>query len=598
MGKILEVKNLNIVYKTSQKAVVRSCSFDLSESETLGIVGESGSGKTTLVMSVLGFLKEGAVVTGGEIRFLGEDITPPLTEKRRRRLRGGEIAVVMQNAMSCLDPVMKIGKQIIESLCLNGEYTKSEAREKAIELLDITGIRDAGKCMGKYPFECSGGMQQRICIAIALAGNPKMLIADEPTTALDVTVQAQILNLLKRISRDWKIPVLFISHDLGIVAALCTRLLIMHEGKIIEEGDTKEIFYGGEKTYTRTLLQAKKNIECLGRQVGGYKKNDIDPLLCAEKLTKCFCKKAVLQDVSICILPGQVYGLAGESGCGKSTLARTIQGIYRPDKGCVTWNGDRIDDLKGKQKRASRQRMQMIFQDPYQALNPAMTIEENFREALYVRGITTQGDVAEAVCNMAESVGLDLSRIKALPECFSGGQLQRATIARALLMQPQLLICDEPFTALDMTIQMQLLSLLEHMKKKNGFSMLFIGHDLSMIERISDIIGVMYAGIIVEEGPAGKVAEEPWHPYTKMLFLAASKVKITAKNNEKQVILEEKTETEYWKGCPFWKNCKYAVKKCADSIPETYEYGGRKIRCFLYAPDKDRDSRYGMISQI
>ena len=372
MEPLLEVRHLTIAYEEAQKEVVRDCSLSLSEREILGIVGESGSGKTTLVMSILGFLKEGAVIREGEIRYGGKNITPPLAERERRKIRGGEIAVVMQNAMSSLDPLMKVGGQIMESLRIHGGCTKKEAKERAEELLDMVGIRDVKGCMNKYPFECSGGMQQRICIAIALAGNPRILIADEPTTALDVTVQAQILNLLRRLCRDLGIAMILISHDLGVVKMLCSRIMIMHEGKMIEQGRTEDILRGGREPYTRALIQARRNLEQLPFCA---QETEIKPVLInMSRVSKKFQKKEILHSISLTICKHQTYGLVGESGCGKSTLACTMLGIYRPDAGSICWEEERIDRLSGKKHRFYGQKMQMIFQNPYQALNPSMTV--------------------------------------------------------------------------------------------------------------------------------------------------------------------------------------------------------------------------------
>lgn len=598
MGKLLVVDHLTITYTRRQQEVVKDCSFELESQEILGIVGESGSGKSTMAMAILGFLKKGAVISSGQIRYCGEDITPPLTDVKRRKLRGGEIAVIMQNAMSCLDPLMKIGRQIMESLRLHTDCTRQEAKEKAEELLDMVGIRDVSACMNRYPFECSGGMQQRICIAIALAGNPKVLIADEPTTALDVTVQAQILNLLRRLSKDLGIAVIMISHDLGVVGALCNRLLVMREGSIVEQGRVSDILYHSSETYTKMLIQTRKNLEQIPQAASEADKKDI--LLHAKNVCKEFRQKKVLHSITIAIQKNQSYGLVGESGCGKSTFARILAGLYRPEQGEMYWKGREMNWKSRKQRIDYRKKIQMIFQNPYQALNPTMTVYENLQEALMASGISDEKEIAEQLRRMLDEVGLEEQRKQDYPQQLSGGQLQRVMIARALLMNPEFLICDEPFSGLDIQTQEQLVHLLCKMKEKEQLSMLFIGHDLSIVGHISDTLGVIYDGWLVEEGPSGELMEEPWHPYTKALFMAADRVRLNGSEKKRPFVIEEVTEQGGKAGCPYVGTCKYAKKRCFAEKPEIYEYQGHKVRCFLYAEEMNqvRDAGYTMRTQI
>lgn len=581
---LLEVEHLSIAFSQRRKAVVEDCSFVLKEKEILGIVGESGSGKSTMVMSVPGFLRKGAYVTQGRIRYRGDDITPRDMSHKNCCLRGSEIAVIMQNAMSCLDPLMKIGPQMTESIILHTGCTRQKARAQAIELLDMVGIRDACGCMKKYPFECSGGMQQRICIAIAISASPSVLIADEPTTALDVLAQAQILNLLRIISRDMGIAVILVSHDLGVVASLCNRMLVMEKGKIIEEGETRELFYSSSKEYTKKLIQARLNLEGIDFVKRRDEKRKKE-LLRAEQISRIFRGKKVLREISVEIGEGQIYGLAGESGCGKSTLARILAGIDRKNNGELRWKGQRI---------------QMIFQNPYQSFNPAMTIRENLREALWAAGIREAAEVCDQIENVFKEMEIPLERQEGYPKELSGGQLQRISIARALLLKPDLLICDEPFSGLDMYIQEQLIRMLEERRRRDGFSVFFIGHDLSVLRWLSDVLGIIYAGLIVEEGPADKVSEEPWHPYTKALFLASDKVRVSGKSREIPVVSEPPAASAKDRGCPYALNCKYSEARCYVETPGLYAYGERKIRCFLYAEDaeKIRDPRYRMGAQI
>lgn len=600
MGHVLEVRDVSISY--GEALGVRDCSFVLDEGEILGIAGESGSGKSTLAMSLPGFFEKGAAMTGGQIFLMGKDITPPLSKKEQYNVRGSGIGVVMQDAMSCLDPSVRIGKLLEENIRCHRKADRKEAQSEALELLDMVGIKDPEKCMKKYPFECSGGMQQRICIAAALSGRPRILIADEPTTALDVTVQAQILNLLRRIARDQKMPMLFISHDLGVVSSLCTRVLIMHEGRIEDEGTPGDLFRKSSRSSTRALAEARAALE---KKPGRKSARDVekDVLITVKDIGKEIRGQKILDRVSLQIKKQEVYGLAGESGSGKTTLAKVMQGLISEDDGTVRWNGDdaKGDDAKGGLRKGEDMRFrkaQMIFQDPYQALNPVMTILENLSESLYPQKIRGRRKIREIVQKTAADVGLPAECMGAFPGELSGGQQQRAMIARAILSGPELLICDEAFSSLDVKLQLKMTEMLEELKEKQHLSILFIGHDLTLLRRISDRIGVMYSGMLVEEGAADEIWDRPWHPYTRNLCSAASKVKITDKRN----VRENVGETEIGKcgGCPFYRNCMYALKECAHSIPEMFEYEGRRVRCFLYDPkrNRNRDTRYRMNAQI
>lgn len=598
METLLEVKHLSIAYDQGKREVVKDCSLSLKSQEILGIVGESGSGKSTLVMSIIGLLKKEAMIKEGKILYCGRDITPSILDGECQGVRGGEIAIVMQNAMSSLDPYMKVGSQLIESLRIHTGCKGEKARVRAEEMLDMVGIRDAKKCMNQYPFECSGGMQQRICIAIALAGEPKILIADEPTTALDATVQIQILNLLRRLSRDLKIAVLLVSHDLGVVKMLSNRIMIMHEGRMIEEGSTEEILRSGKEEYTKALICSRKNLEKMSVR---REERGMEPvLLRAEQITKGFRGKEILHAVSLEIHRNKIYGLVGESGCGKSTLARTLLGIYPKDEGEIYWGEDRINDQPRKRRKDFSKKIQMIFQNPYQALNPSMTIYENLKEALVTRKNIDKKFFEREIKEILLEVGVDPSRCEDFPGQLSGGQLQRVMIARALLMSPELLVCDEPFTGLDIQIQERLVHLLEGLKEKRKFSMIIISHDLSLMSRISDVLGVMYAGRIQEEGPCGMIAEDPWHPYTKALFLTGEKVKLTSTDKQRMWVQEEYVGSQNEKGCPYAVNCRYAQKKCFSEMPQLYDYGQRKVRCFLYAEEKNmvRADGYRMRSLV
>lgn len=608
---LLRIRDLNVQFHDGQKGqeAVRHLSFDAAPGEIVGIVGESGSGKSTAMQAVLGLLPDRAEIVCGGMWIGDADITPPLPgesrkdyERKMDAVRGNKIAMVFQNPQTSLNPTVKIGRQIAETIRLHSHCSRSYARKRAAELLDMAGVHDGESQMGKYPFELSGGMCQRVGIAIALSCEPELLIADEPTTALDATVQKQMLELFRRIVQETGTAVLFVSHDLGVIASLCDRVLVMHDGTLAEEGSVEDVFYNPRHVYTKTLLARAKELQKLSACRGGKKK-----LLEVSHVSRCFtgtggpgrqAAAEVVRDVTFHIQKGETFGLVGESGCGKSTLARMVTGILAPTRGAVLYEGEALSVRPGKGNR----RVQMVFQNPYTSLNPRMTVRDMLEEPLILNMDVTEQERREKVDSMLKLVGLDPDDAQKYPRAFSGGERQRIGIARALILEPGLLVCDEPVSALDLPIQEQILEFLEELQSSRKITCLFISHDLNVVKRISSRIGVMYAGCIVETGSTKEVYNDPWHPYTKAL-LSSVLVPDPVKARRKKGIPrreEQKAEALATEGCPFALRCGYALECCFTDRPKSCRFGGREVACFLYSEQYTgkRSSDYRMTSQI
>lgn len=666
---ILDVKHLRVDFTTDQGTVqaVRDVSFSVKEGEILGIVGESGSGKSVTMYSVMGLLAQNGSINEGEIVFNGESIARKdfpdnrSYEKKMREIRGNTMAMIFQDPMTFLNPVLTIGKQIRETLLNhNPKMTKKEANERAIELMRKVGIPAPEKRINQYPFEFSGGMRQRIVIAIALANKPKLIIADEPTTALDVTIQAQVLELIQEMSRQTGAAVIMITHDLGVVASLCDRINIMYGGRLAETGTDREIFYEPNHPYTKGLLNCINNPEdddkeltpipgsppdllkppagcpfvdrcseamkicktkmpvetifsdthrsaCwlnekrTGRRHSMEIQNEIkntaddmrDVIVSVEHLKtyfnagKTWGKKQVVKavdDVSFQIHKGETYGLVGESGCGKSTLGRTIVKINEPTDGKILVNGEDITHLSGQKLKKFRKNIQLIFQDPYASLNPRMTVGEIIREPMVIHHIyQTRKEQDDRVAELLKIVGLKPDHVRRYPHEFSGGQRQRISIARTLALNPEFIVCDEPISALDVSIQAQIINLLKNIQKELGIAYLFIAHDLSMVKHISDRIGVMYLGHLVEEGDSKELYANPMHPYTKALLSAVPIPDPLVGKSRKRIMLEGELPSPINppSGCPFRTRCPYANEKCANEMPKMKEINGRKVACHM-----------------
>ena len=652
--KILQVNNLTVSFRTNEGMVraVRDISFDLYKGETLAIVGESGSGKSVTARSIMGILAPNAVVDDGSILYGGTDLLK-LKEDQFHKYRGNKLGMVFQDPLSSLNPIVKIGKQLTESMRLNEKISKKDAKKRALDLLAGVGISDPERRYDQYPFELSGGMRQRVVIAIALSANPEVLICDEPTTALDVTIQAQILELINTIKKERQLSVIFITHDMGVVANMADRIAVMYAGKIVEHGTADEIFYQPAHPYTWALLASipdldtKEKLESIPgtppnmlfppkgdafaprnkyamaidfeeqpplfqitdthyaatwllhpnapkvdppeiireriarmRKAGGAEgspaaqaspapERDTGEILRVEHLRQYFRSEKTwikaVDDISFSMKKGEIVGLVGESGCGKTTTARSIIKLYNITGGKVWFDGNLISSGSWDEKEALRQarsaarkatpgeaeaarvrlskareqyrhalaqekelkrkyptvtQIQMIFQDPIASLNPRMTIKEIIAEGLRIRGVRDEAVIDRMVYDVLGKVGLLREHANRYPHEFSGGQRQRIGIARAIIMEPKMIIADEPVSALDVSIQAQVINLLGQLRDELGLTILFIAHDLSVVKYFSDRIGVMYFGHLVELASSDELFARPLHGYTKALLSA------------------------------------------------------------------------------
>ncbi len=530
METLLSVRDLSVSFQSRGSYIdaVKDVSFDLHKGETLGIVGESGSGKSVTAKTIMRLLDSPpAHIKNGEIKFLNESILDK-TDKEMEGIRGRNIGMIFQDPMSSLNPTIRIGKQIEENIVKHQDVTKKEARKRGLELLELVGIPNPEKRYIQYPHEFSGGMRQRVMIAIALACKPALLIADEPTTALDVTIQAQILQLMKDIQKTLGTSIILITHDFGVVAGMCDRVVVMKDGKVVETGTTEDLFASPKHAYTQKLLNAlpklheKKKEKEVSFQHEDW--NPDQPIIQVENLQKHFqlgqgnILKAV-DDISFSIYQGETLGLVGESGSGKSTTGRSILRLDDPTNGAVLYKGVPVHRLNNKEMKHMRSHMQMIFQDPYMSLNPRFKVMEIIGTALDLHNLCkSKNERRERVEELLELVGLEKIHAHRYPHEFSGGQRQRIGIARALAVEPQFIVCDEPLSALDVSIQSQVVALLEDLQEKLGLTYLFIAHDLSMVKHICDRVAVMYAGNIVELAESEELYSNPIHPYTKSLL--------------------------------------------------------------------------------
>lgn len=551
METILKVEDLQISFLTNDNEfeAVRGVSFEVKKGETLGIVGESGSGKSVTARSIMRLLPSPpSFMKNGSIEFLGEQLHTK-TEKEMEGIRGRDISMIFQDPMTSLNPTIRIGVQIAESLIKHQKLSKKEGKAQAIELLKLVGIKNSEERYNQYPHEFSGGMRQRVMIAIALACKPTLLIADEPTTALDVTIQAQILNLMKDMQQRFGTSIILITHDLGVVAGMCDRVAVMKNGEIVETGTTEEIFANPQHDYTKKLLNAlprldekkklkKPPLRSIGLENG-------KPLLEVKSLKQHFqisrgnIVKAV-DDISFFIKPGETLGLVGESGSGKSTTGRAILRLHEPTDGDILYQGMAINRLSKNELKTMRRHMQIIFQDPYSSLNPRLKVLDIIGQALDIHRLSKNAEERKKrVEELLVLVGLDPSHALRYPHEFSGGQRQRIGIARALAVEPDFIVCDEPLSALDVSIQAQIVELLEDLQHRLGLTYLFIAHDLSMVKHISDRVAVMYSGKIVELAESEELYTNPQHPYTKSLLAAIPIPDPKVEAKKKRVLMEE-----------------------------------------------------------
>ncbi|MCX5513776.1 ABC transporter ATP-binding protein [Kaistia algarum] len=516
---LLEVRDLSVEFHTAAGTVqaVRNVSWHLDRGETLAILGESGSGKSVSAAAVMNLIDmPPGRITSGAILLNGKDMLA-MSAEARRAINGARIAMIFQDPLAHLNPVYSAGWQIAEMMTTHGE-PREKARARTLELLTRVGIPDPERAMSRYPHQFSGGQRQRLMIAMALACKPDILIADEPTTALDVTVQAQVLALLEELQQETGMGLLLITHDLGVVAEIADRVVVMNGGSIVETGQAAEVYRDPQHPYTRKLIAAApgKGVMPAERDRSG------EPLLRVEGLHKRFGAFHALQGVDLTIMPGETVAVVGESGSGKSTLARAILRLDDPDAGRVLYRGNDLITMGARELFALRRDLQMVFQDPTQSLHPRMTVFQLIAEAWVIHpDILPRAAWRERVAELLVKVGLTADMAARYPHQFSGGQRQRIAIARALAMNPKLIVCDEAVSALDVSIQAQVIALLEGLRREFGLSYLFIAHDLPVVRDFADRVIVMQAGRIIEQGPVRQIFEAPVEPYTRALLAAS-----------------------------------------------------------------------------
>jgi ABC-type microcin C transport system duplicated ATPase subunit YejF len=518
---LLSVRDLSVSFHTRNGVAqaVDRVSFELEPGETLAIVGESGSGKSVSCYSLLGLVPQPpGRIDSGVAEFDGTDLLS-CSPRQIRGLRGNDIGMIFQDPMTCLNPYLTVGEQLIEPLVYHRDVGRRAARERALEVLADVGIDDAQQRFRSYPHQLSGGQRQRVMIAMALINEPRLIIADEPTTALDVTIQAQILRLLKQLQQRYQLAVVFVTHDLAVVADIADQVVVMCRGEVVEQGSCEAVLRRPQHDYTRQLLAA---IPSGAKPVaGGAEPN---PLVEVRGLKTWFGDGAqpvkAVDDVSLEIRRGEILGLVGESGSGKSTLGRSILQLVRPTAGSVRFDGEDLPGKTARQLLPLRRRMQMIFQDPFASLNPRMTVFDTLAEPLLCHGLATRGEVAGLVLALMDEVGLARSFVRKYPHEFSGGQRQRIAIGRAIATRPEFIVADEPVSALDVTIQAQVLDLILRLVADHHLTMLFISHDMAVVRYICDRTAVMYRGRLVEVGDTEQLFHAPGQEYTRSLLAA------------------------------------------------------------------------------
>ena len=556
---VIRIKNLSLAFRNNEieNQVLFDVSYDLRANEILGIVGESGSGKSVSSLAILGLLpKKNTVFKSGEVLFNGTNMLE-LDQKALQAIRGKKIAMIFQEPMTSLNPSLRCGKQVMEVLLRHEKLNKAAAKAEVIKLFEQVKLPEPEVLFNKYPHQISGGQKQRVMIAMAIACKPEVLIADEPTTALDVTVQKEIIALLKEIQKETQMSVIFISHDLALVSEIADRVLVMYKGKIVESGTAEAIFHHPEHDYTKALIHSRPSstvrlkrlptiqdylekqvrsdeISDLERKAHHEKLYEKEPLLRVENVSKSYVNKGFLfqkdsaflavNDVSFELYEGETLGLVGESGCGKSTLGNAILQLDKASVGQIYYKGTDITQLDGEDLRALRKEIQLIFQDPYSSLNPRIPIGQAIMEPMKVHGLYKDDiERKEKVIALLERVGLGEEHFSRYPHEFSGGQRQRVGIARTIALQPKLIVCDESVSALDISVQAQVLNLLNELKDNFGFSYIFISHDLAVVKYMSDQLVVMNNGQIEEKGEADTIYAAPSSIYTKSLIDAIPK---------------------------------------------------------------------------
>ena len=594
---LLAVENLQVQFRTPRACVdaVRGLTYEIGAGETLGIVGESGSGKSQSVLGLLGLLADNGSVTGSA-RFAGRELLG-LDEAELNRVRGDRIAMIFQDPMTSLNPYLRIGQQMAQVLQHHQGLNRRAARQRCAQMLDAVQLTDAARRLDMYPHELSGGMRQRVMIATALLCRPALLIADEPTTALDVTVQAQILVLLRELREEFSTSIILITHDLGVVAGLCDRVLVMQAGLAVETGTTDAVFYQTQHRYTKALLAAVPRLDSVPAAVSIENQSSRaptdSPLLTVENLQVHFNitnagifaaprKLRAVDGVSLELRAGETLGIVGESGCGKSTLARGILRLLDIAAGRVVFLGQDVAALDKQTLRSMRKMMQLILQDPLASLNPRMTIHDIVTEPLetFHPELSRSERTARAV-DILQQVGLEAATLNRYPHEFSGGQCQRIGIARALILKPRMIVCDEPVSALDVTIQAQIIALLQDLQAASGVALIFIAHDLAVVRQISHRIVVMYLGRVVEIADRNTLYERPAHPYTRALIHAVPVPDPRAERQRGGLLVEGDLPSplDLPTGCAFRTRCPHAVARCQAEVPELQRIGETLVAC-------------------
>ncbi|PWW59564.1 dipeptide ABC transporter ATP-binding protein [Actinokineospora spheciospongiae] len=524
---LLRIDGLDVTYRTRTGPVraVRGVDLTVHPGQIVAVVGESGSGKSTTAHAAIGLLPAGGRVEAGSITFDGRDLTG-LSEKGWRSVRGTGIALVPQDPTVSLDPVRRVGEQVAEVLRIHRLAPRARLAAEAVELLGRAGVDRPGQRARQYPHQLSGGLRQRVLIAIALAGEPRLIIADEPTSALDVTVQRAILDHLQELAAESGTAVLLITHDLGVAADRAAHVAVMSGGTVVEQGPTREVLGAPAHAYTRDLLAAAPALA--GEPLRPRRPAGTDVLLAVTGLRRSFDGTAAVDDVSFTLTRGRTLALVGESGSGKTTTARMAVGLETPDAGTVTFDGEDITAARGERLRALRRRFQLVHQNPYASLNPRMTVGDTVAEPLRAFGIGDRASRRERAAELLEQVALPASALRRRPVELSGGQRQRVAIARALALNPDLVVLDEPVSALDVSVQAQILRLLVRLQAEHGLTYLFITHDLAVVRQVADEVGVMRRGRLVESGPTDAVLTDPSAEHTRELLAAIPGTRVTA----------------------------------------------------------------------
>lgn len=673
MEHLLEIKNIETCFKTDGQLVkaVDGVSMYLDPGEIIGIVGESGSGKSVTMMSMLQLISSPGKITGGEVYIQGEDknmLEYGPDSEQMRHMRGGKVSMIFQEPMTSLNPVLTIGYQIQENIMEHLHFSKEEAKKKAIEMLKLVNIPDAEERFNYYPQQFSGGMRQRIMIAMAMSSEPTVLVADEATTALDVTTQAQLLEMLRDIAKKTNTALVIVTHNLGIVAQFAERIYVMYSGSVVEMTDTKRLFANPEHPYTRALLRAIPRLddpkdrvlipieglppnpasrpsycpfydrceyhmdkcrECSkpqlaeleighfaachlteeekaakAREIASKETKKAPKIIAKDEL--CLDVKNVkkyfpiysglmrkktgevkaIEDICFYARKGETLGIVGESGCGKTTLARCIMRVYQPEDGEIIFNGTDIAKFNDRQMYPFRRKIAMIFQDPFSSLDPRQTAESIVGESLLLHKLVkNKAEYDARVDELFRIVGLDPALKYRVPHEFSGGQRQRIGIARALSSEPDMIICDEPISALDVSIQAQIINLLEELQAKLGLTYLFIAHDLAVVKHISTRILVMYLGRVVEIAECDELYSNTLHPYTRTLLSAVPVADPVVEESRERIPIrgEVPSLTKRPEGCPFHDRCPNATERCRKEVPALKNVGnGHEVACFLY----------------